>query len=803
MQSPALDPAGWPSRCHTYLLKHRWPVLTAVLCVWLVCLWLGSQARTDNSALAFFPDSDPQIQAMAQGMDIAPFSRLLLVDFAATDEGQTARLAASAAAVLQALPPNLVQRTGRFILPQPQALLQLLPSLVDEQSLQALEKAASADTLSNTLRTTRDAMGGLWGSISVPWVQYDPLNFRQSILKRLPAPPTTALPGAGFDFPVSADGKHMLLTLRPSHSLHDVNQALQLMNALNAALLSHVPPDIKVTVVGGHRHSAANTQSINADIRRIVFLSLAGFVLIYTLLVRSVGGTCWLLLTPLAAAGIALGSVSLFWPVISGLALGFGASVLGIAEDYAVHTHFALRTGRTQHKSTGAVLNILAQPLFQGFILNISGFVVLLFSGIPALRQLATFALITLSVGFLLAVFILPLCSGFASPALPVQSSATSKKHPRLGPVLLCIFCLLVWCAGFGQQLHVDVSPRSMGADMAAIQKDATHLNAVWGGNLHRLWVVQGQDLHQTLADTQQVAQALRAKNEQISTLAELWPSPHEAKANIQRWKNFVASHPHLAAQVEAAGQEHGFAPDTFAPFARLLATPPKSIDASLLREAGLGELVDTFLLEDMDKAGQPRILSLIIGQAPTTSHMQEDTAAKILELLPDHVQSNTVMLSPAGLEAALLRHLEREQWLLPVLAAVCLFLLYFCFRDVRRTLLASLPPLVALASILGWLVLSGSTLTLAAMASFPLVLGLAVDHGLMVTHDLGQGVSLGIHRAVLTSSLTALTGMGLLALAQHPALRSMGEIIFLGLTAEMLAALWLLPLLCKEEKPA
>ena len=43
---------------------------------------------------------------------------------------------------------------------------------------------------------------------------------------------------------------------------------------------------------------------------------------------------------------------------------------------------------------------------------------------------------------------------------------------------------------------------------------------------------------------------------------------------------------------------------------------------------------------------------------------------------------------------------------------------------------------------------------------------------------------------------------MGLLAFSEHPALRSMGCVIFSGLTAELAAALWLIPLLYPHSRP-
>lgn len=82
---------------------------------------------------------------------------------------------------------------------------------------------------------------------------------------------------------------------------------------------------------------------------------------------------------PAFAASFALGGMTLLSPALSGLALGFGASVLGVAEDYAVHMHFALRSG----DSVESVLEHITPPLFQGYLVNASGFAVLLLSGIP------------------------------------------------------------------------------------------------------------------------------------------------------------------------------------------------------------------------------------------------------------------------------------------------------------------------------------------------------------------------------------------------------------------------------------
>lgn len=778
---------GWCARLHRHLARRRVLTLAATLGVWACCALLALDMRTDNSSTAFFPDDAPEMTRMAEAMDMAPFSRLLFVDISTEKDDQAHRLAAAADAVVAELPADVAGRAGAAPVPDPGHLLALLPSLLDARGLETLRAASAPDAVETAVGEARRTLAGLWGSVAGPWLRTDPLQFRNLVLPLLPARTAVSLPDPELGYPLSKDGRHVLLLLRPRHSIHDVDAAVRLMDLLEKALARHLTPDMRAVVVGGHRHAAANTRAINADVRRIVLLSLIGFAITYLALVRSLG-MIWLLLTPLFAVSAAMGGMVLLWPVLSGLALGFGASVLGIAEDYAVHMHFALRSGQGAER----VLDLMSVPLFQGLLLNMSGFAVLLFSGIPAVRQLAAFALLSLAAGFLLALIVLPLCPWFdrptSGPAQPADTAAPGAgRTPATGRVFACGVLLLSACGVLLHLVRVDVAPRTMGADMAAMQADAALLRMVWGTQAGDMLVVQGRTREEALERARWTAAELRRRTpgNTLTTLTDLLPDPATAAANRERWSRFVAEQGDaLARDVTEAGRRYGFREDAFAPFVRALRASVRPLTPELLRDAGLGEFVDTFLREEPEK-----VQALILGQGAL------DPA-----ILPPELREHVAELSPETLESTLLALLDRETLLLPAVWIVCCLLLYACFRNMRQTLLAALPPLCSLCSILGWMVWTGTPLTLAALAALPLVMGLAADHGILVTHDLAHGMELGIHRAVLVSSLTALTGMGLLALAEHPALRAMGQVIFFGLLVEVPAALWLLPRLCRRD---
>ncbi|MBQ9452450.1 MAG: hypothetical protein IJU65_04035 [Desulfovibrio sp.] len=556
------------------------------------------------------------------------------------------------------------------------------------------------------------------------------------------------------------------------------------MKTLHRTLLRYNSSDVHILIVGGLCHSAANTRVIKHDVAQIAVISVFGFVLIYALFVPSIAAI-WLLLVPCYAVSTALGIMSITCASLSGLALGFGASVLGIAEDYAVHMHFALGNG-----DANRILPVIIPSLLHGFLVNVSGFVILLFSGIPAIRQLAYFSILTLTIGFLLAIVILPVCPFFASSSRKHADINEQQRLPIYGITVSCVISLLIICTVLFHLIHVDVSPQTIGAEALKLHQDAEFLRKIWGIDEDNILIVKGQNRDAALATARQIVATLKKldPNNKVKTLTALLPSVEELQANLTRWHAFTQKYgEHLVQTLNKTGEYYGFSSTAFEPFLQILKSPVPSFDSDVLRSAGLGMILDTYLHED-EKDGAVRIL------------LRTDRIVDISQF-DQQIASCIIALSPSDLEKILLKQFTSEKYLVPAAWVICVLLLFLWFRNIPQALLAALPPLCSLCCILTWFVVSGHSLTIAGIAAMPLVLGLSADHGILVTHELAKGVKTGVSRAVLVSSLTTLTSMGLLVLAQHPALHAMGEVIFWGLLVESPAALLLLPKLTAPMK--
>jgi len=131
-------------------------------------------------------------------------------------------------------------------------------------------------------------------------------------------------------------------------------------------------------------------------------------------------------------------------------------------------------------------------------------------------------------------------------------------------------------------------------------------------------------------------------------------------------------------------------------------------------------------------------------------------------------------------------------------LLAVSLMLLLH-FRNIICVLLALLPVLVGILWTLGWMVLLDIAFNPVNMIAFTLLIGIGVSNGVHILNRVTEEkhssiLSKSTGKAVLVSALTTAAGFGSLMLAQHAGIASLGQVMALGTTLCMLAALTILP---------
>jgi hopanoid biosynthesis associated RND transporter like protein HpnN len=127
-------------------------------------------------------------------------------------------------------------------------------------------------------------------------------------------------------------------------------------------------------------------------------------------------------------------------------------------------------------------------------------------------------------------------------------------------------------------------------------------------------------------------------------------------------------------------------------------------------------------------------------------------------------------------------------------LIAVCVVLI-IDFRSIRRSVLAIVPMLVGFLQMLGLMGWLGIPLNPANMIVLPLILGIGIDDGVHLVHDfcshLGRyRLSSSTAAAIVFTSATTMVGFGSLMFATHQGLRSLGQVMTLGVLCCLISSL-------------
>src|SRR5690606_29112238 len=123
-----------------------------------------------------------------------------------------------------------------------------------------------------------------------------------------------------------------------------------------------------------------------------------------------------------------------------------------------------------------------------------------------------------------------------------------------------------------------------------------------------------------------------------------------------------------------------------------------------------------------------------------------------------------------------------------------------FDFPSVGNTFLTLLPPLGGGAMMFGILGLLGIDLNPANLIVLPLILGIGVDDGVHVIHDLRMQppgryqTSSSTINAIMLTSLTSMIGFGSMMLAAHRGLASLGLVLVIGVGSCLFVSLVTLP---------
>ena len=648
------------------------------------------------------------------------------------------------------------------------ALLDALPARFTAQDEHQLRTRLTPEAVAEQLQRGWQRLLSVEGFLYKPLFEKDPLDWMTLLTQKLAAlnPQTAARYQEGWL--TSADGTiaiGMYDLLPPAH-WHTAQRLEEVCQRFSARL----PVGSQVFFLGALRYSLENMRVIQRDIWRVSLCGCVGLVLIFVCFLRRKSALLVyvvpLIVLPLAA----LMTYGIFGS-ISGITLGFGSVVAGLAVDYAVYLFFALQEAGLQARSE------INKHLFFTFITSALCFAALFCSSVELFRQLAVFAISGLFFSLLLAWLVLPACWQNVGPVTEKKATLAPRvKHltrTQAGWLSVALIFLGVWGL-VHMRFSGDIDGLNATSSLFKKQKHVFEEVFSTAQQTPTLLFVKADTLDEALLHNERVGQQLGTD----LAISGLFPSAVRRQENEARWQRFWQSElPAFKQQFFKQAQQMGFQTQAFDEFvASLSKLPIKDVDFSLLYNP-----VSSL------SGGGVAVVNILPAQ---------------VDLTPVLADEHVVVVSNQVLRDELLNTVKKEAWQI-----VCLAVLFnvlavsLLFKSIKKALLSLAALLLAACFTCGCLALLRIEVNFFLLVFLPLLMGLGIDYSIFQLSKM-QSRHKGLYppQAVWVAALSTLAGFGVLILAKHPVLFLMGISSFLAVSGALLSALFILPAWVEEQ---
>jgi len=769
-------------------MMRKWFALAWGLVVCLLLagdgyLWLGKRITPDTDILALLPveERDPVLQqAFAHMVDSAQ-QRLVIV-IGATEWNDAKRAADAYNAVL-------ARHADLFL---PQAAVDSMQSdwlaQWSRHSLLLMTPAAEAN-----LRTqpadywTEAARSRLYNPFSGPklgaW-RDDPFGLFGDWLQER-AKETPVRPRDGMLYVADATRQYVVLPLTlkaPAFSVAAQESVMPLLREAEAAARAQVA-SVDIVKAGVVLHAAAASEQAAREVSTIGLGSLIGIVLLMWAGFRSPRPILLILLS--IGVGF-LGAFIVCWGIfgrIHLLTLVFGASLIGVAQDYGIY-FLCSRLEAVQETDSGTLLRRIMPGLLLTLLTTVIGYMGLALTPFPGLRQMALFS----AFGLIFAWFTVAAWFPWLAGTRPMRAGALVRGYGALlarwpaltgsRTSLIAVAVFLVFAVAGCLRLGVNDDirllqnpPKQLITDQIAIGRLLDSPTPV------QFFLVRAPTAEQVL----QREEKLAARLDKLIDAHKL--------GGYQSLANWVPSQ-----QTQQA--RHALVEDTLlkdgAALTKLNAELDEGKDWAATTRAHLLESATPVTPEEFlaSSAAEPwRFLWL--GQAGDVTagivalRGMDSAGAAAVKLAGDGLEGVQWVDKVQDISSVLGKYRAYMGWVVLISYAVVFLLLAPRYR--RDTWRVLAPAAVASIATLALFGLCGQNLQLFHVLALMLLLGVGVDYGIFMQEHPGRK-ELTPWLATGLSAASTILSFGLLGLSHTPALQAFGLTMLAGT-----ALVWLL----------
>lgn len=604
----------------------------------------------------------------------------------------------------------------------------------------------------------------------VPW-QKDPFNlFNDWASARMQETPVRPRDGK---LSVSNDDKQYVVLpiriLQPALASDTQHAVLPLLDAAKASAL--VTSNADILMAGVILHAAKATTQAKKEISIIGTGSLIGIVLLIWLTFRTLRPILLVAISLASGVLTALTACSLCYGQIHVLTLVFGASVIGLAQDYGIY-YLCNRAHADANTDSWTLIRKLLPGMGLTLLTTVTAYFGLMLTPFPGLQQMALFAITGLIAAWLTVVCWFPVLAGqnaFKKELGLIWYQKLVSHWPTVGKnikTLIAAAALFV-LAGFSlMRLCADDDIRMLqNPDPVLLAQQAKISELMDMPSMTQFFLIKGENDEEVL----QREEKLQAK------LAEL-----ADRKTIRGWQAISSWIPSIAQQQSdrALINESLYAPGGAFSALQGATGIEKSTDETAEGYLTVDAFLNTPAGEGLKHLWLGKIgdvsASIVTVKGVSADNLQQ------LKALEEPGQGITWIDKVEDISSTFGNY--RVYISIFIVAAYGLIWLILSFRYRSRSWRIVAPPFFASLITLTVLGLIGQPLNLFNILAFMLILGVGVDSGIFFSEQPPENLSVVWLETGLAASSTILS-FGLLCFSKTQALHAFGLTMFIGIS--------------------
>ena len=781
---------------YNYFQRHRKVFWGSMFLTFALAAYFAAGIGIEENITAFFPENGNSA-VMKDVFSNLKVSDKIIVCFSGEDSEEASD---SLEAMLSVNPDFSASYSGGVPGDASAELISFvrdnLPVFLDDEGFAELDRLLDPAHVDSLLRNDWLTLVSPAGFAMKDIIMSDPFCLSLRLLPKTaqlnPASGYQAVDGRIY----TPDGKMMLAFIEPEHATGETGSNDRLVTAIENSIgkVSAMFPNLEIRYFGGPAVGVYNARQIKKDTFLTSIVALI-VIILFILAVFKRRKSVFLILCPVLYGGVvALALTSIFQDSISGIAVGAGAAIMGIALSYSIH----MLAHQNHVKDVRQLLEEIASPLIIGSITTIGAFLGLLFTSSNLLRDFGLYAAFTL-VGtmFFCLVFLPQFLEGSEhlkeGRILRAVERFTSRKFENSRWLLACLAVLTAICCFTSGKVRFNSDMTSLNYWDPQLEETGRILDSQGDPDVKSVLVVStGTDEAEAFDTYLRTCARLDSLKDAGLVLGRDSASfflvpPAEREARLARWKAWWTEErkDSLKCLTREAAVRNGFRDNAF----------DNAIES--LSNAGSGP--DYF-------GDVPVALSAWVGESDTRKML----ISKVDFPVADIGQAYSALDAPGVVvfdqgyfanKAA--ENINNDFYLILYISSFLIFfVLWLSFGRIELAMLSFLPMLLSWVLIIGMMGILGVEFNIVNIILSTFIFGMGDDfsifilEGLLHKYKTGRELLVSHKTAIFFSSFTMIVGIGALIFAGHPALHSIAVITILGMIAVVLVAYMLEPLI-------